>query len=142
MGLGRGDVLAVESLVEVDGGVDLLHDGVGARRKSSAPHFVAHGSALRLTAKVPPFMPENPPSSAGKRYLAKVVTGAIVGVAIGLAGVYGIATLTGNAGGDAANDATCRPAVALAKKLAPLAHGEVAAVNVATKPLKLPDLSF
>jgi thiol-disulfide isomerase/thioredoxin len=87
-------------------------------------------------------MPENPPPSATKGYLAKVVIGAFVGVAIGLAGVYGIATLTGNAGGGAANDATCRPAVELAKKLAPLAHGEVAAVNVATKPLKLPDLSF
>ena len=83
-------------------------------------------------------MPENPPPSATKRHLAKVVTGAIAGIAIGLAGVYGIATLTGNAGGDA----VCRPAVDLAKKLAPLAHGEVAAVNVASKPLKLPDLSF
>jgi thiol-disulfide isomerase/thioredoxin len=87
-------------------------------------------------------MPENPPPSAPKSYLVKVVTGGIVGVAIGLAGVYGIATLTGNAGGDAATDATCRPAVELANKLAPLAHGEVAAVNVASKPLKLPDLSF
>jgi thiol-disulfide isomerase/thioredoxin len=87
-------------------------------------------------------MPENPPPSAPKSYLVKVVTGGIVGVAIGLAGVYGIATLRGNAGGDAATDATCRPAVELANKLAPLAHGEVAAVNVASKPLKLPDLSF
>ncbi|HEX5210882.1 MAG TPA: TlpA disulfide reductase family protein [Pseudolabrys sp.] len=87
-------------------------------------------------------MPKNPLPSVTKRYLVKVLTGGVVGVAIGLAGVYGIATLTGNAGGDAANAATCRPAVELAKKLAPLAHGEVAAVNVATKPLKLPDLAF
>jgi thiol-disulfide isomerase/thioredoxin len=83
-------------------------------------------------------MPENLPPSVTKRYLVKVLTGGIMGVAIGLAGVYGIATLTGNAGGDA----VCRPAVELAKKLAPLAHGEVAAVNVARKPLKVPDLSF
>jgi len=83
-------------------------------------------------------MPENPPPSVTKRYLVKVLTGGIMGVAIGLAGVYGIATLTGNAGGDA----VCRPAVELAKKLAPLAHGEVAAVNVARMPLKVPDLSF
>jgi len=83
-------------------------------------------------------MPENPPPSTAKRYLVKVLAGGIMGVAIGLAGVYGIATLTGNAGGDAA----CRPAVTLAKKLAPFARGEVAAVNVASKPLKLPDLSF
>jgi thiol-disulfide isomerase/thioredoxin len=83
-------------------------------------------------------MPENPPPSTAKRYLVKVLAGGIMGVAIGLAGVYGIATLTGNAGGDAA----CRPAVTLAKKLAPFVRGEVAAVNIASKPLKLPDLSF
>ena len=34
------------------------------------------------------------------------------------------------------------PAVELAKKLAPLAHGEVAAVNVAKSPLQVPDLAF
>ena len=67
-----------------------------------------------------------------------IMAGGIAGVVVGLAGVYGIATLTGNAGGDAA----CRPAVELAKKLAPLARGEVAAVNIAKSPLKLPDLSF
>ncbi|HTT47345.1 MAG TPA: TlpA disulfide reductase family protein [Pseudolabrys sp.] len=67
-----------------------------------------------------------------------ILAGGLTGVAVGLAGVYGIATLTGNAGGDAA----CRPAVELAKKLAPLAHGEVAAVNMAKSPLKVPDLSF
>jgi len=87
-------------------------------------------------------MPEKRSPSVTKRYLAMVLAGGIVGAAVGLAGVYGIATLTGNAGGNAANDAACRPAVELAKKLAPLAHGEVAAVNVAKQPLKLPDLSF
>jgi thiol-disulfide isomerase/thioredoxin len=83
-------------------------------------------------------MPENPPPSTTKRYLVKVLAGGIMGVAIGLAGVYGIATLTGNAG----DDAVCRPAMTLAKKLAPFARGEVAAVNVAREALKLPDLSF
>jgi len=67
-----------------------------------------------------------------------VLAGSVVGVVVGLAGVYGIATLTGNAGGDAA----CRPAVELAKKLAPFARGEVAAVKVANSPLKLPELAF
>ena len=66
----------------------------------------------------------------------------VTGLAVGLAVVYGIATLGSNAGGDAANKATCRPAVELAKKLAPLARGEVAAVNMAKSPLKLPDLAF
>ena len=67
-----------------------------------------------------------------------ILAGGVAGVLVGLAGVYGFLTLTGNAGGDA----TCRPAVELAKKLAPLARGEVAAVNVAKSPLKVPDLAF
>ena len=77
-------------------------------------------------------------SSFAKKRLAMVLVGGIAGVILGLAGVYGIATLTRNAGGDAA----CRPAVELAKKLGPLARGEVAAVNIATTPLRLPDLAF
>ena len=67
-----------------------------------------------------------------------ILAGGVAGVLVGLAGVYGFSALTGNAGGDA----TCRPAVELAKKLAPLARGEVAAVNVAKSPLKVPDLAF
>jgi thiol-disulfide isomerase/thioredoxin len=82
-------------------------------------------------------MTERPPRTA-KSYLAMILAGGIAGVAVGMAGVYGFSALTGNAGGDPA----CRPAVALAKKLAPLARGEVAAVNVAKSPLKVPDLSF
>ena len=67
-----------------------------------------------------------------------ILAGGVAGVVVGLAGVYGFSALSGNAGGDPA----CRPAVELAKKLAPLAHGEVAAVNVAKAPLKVPDLAF
>jgi thiol-disulfide isomerase/thioredoxin len=67
-----------------------------------------------------------------------ILAGGVAGVLVGLAGVYGFSALTGNAGGDAA----CRPAVELAKKLAPLARGEVAAVNVAKSPLKVPDFAF
>jgi thiol-disulfide isomerase/thioredoxin len=82
--------------------------------------------------------PKSPSSSSGLKRLAMVIVGGAAGVIIGLAGVYGIATLTRNAGGDV----VCRPAVELAKKIAPLARGEVAAVNVAKSPLKLPDLTF
>ena len=57
---------------------------------------------------------------------------------IGAAGVYGIGGLKRGASGDAA----CAGAVDLAKKIAPLAHGEVAALTMATAPLRLPDLSF
>ena len=36
------DILGVEPLVEADGGVDLLHDGIGTTGKAAAPHLVAH----------------------------------------------------------------------------------------------------
>jgi thiol-disulfide isomerase/thioredoxin len=77
-------------------------------------------------------------SSSAKKRLAMVLAGGIAGVIVGLAGVYGVSTLTRNAGGDA----TCQPAVELAGKIAPLARGEVAAVNVAKSPLRVPDLAF
>jgi thiol-disulfide isomerase/thioredoxin len=88
-------------------------------------------------------MTERPPSSDTHRRhalkrLGMILAGTAAGVVVGLAGVYGIATLTRNAGGDKA----CRPAVELAKKVAPFAHGEVAAVKIATSGLKVPDLAF
>jgi thiol-disulfide isomerase/thioredoxin len=70
--------------------------------------------------------------------LAMVLVGGLVGVIVGLAGVYGVSTLTGNLAGDP----SCRPAVEMARKIAPLARGEVAAVNVAKAPLKVPDVTF
>src|SRR5262245_42403306 len=76
--------------------------------------------------------------SFAKKGVAMVLGGGIAGVVVGLAGVYGIATVARNVGGDA----TCKPAVELAKKIAPLARGEVAAVNVAKSPLRIPDLAF
>jgi thiol-disulfide isomerase/thioredoxin len=77
-------------------------------------------------------------SSPGKRRFSLILAGVVAGLAVGLAGVYGFSALTRNAGGDPA----CRPAVALAQKVAPFARGEVAAVNVAKSPLKIPDLAF
>jgi thiol-disulfide isomerase/thioredoxin len=62
----------------------------------------------------------------------------VIGALIGFGGVYGIGGLNRNATGDPA----CRGAVDLARKLAPLAHGEVAALTMATAPLRLPDLAF
>jgi len=62
----------------------------------------------------------------------------LIGAAIGFAGVYGIGGLKRGPAGDPA----CRGAVDLARKLAPLAHGEVAALTMATAPLRLPDLAF
>ena len=66
-----------------------------------------------------------------------VVAGGIAGIAVGLAAVYGIGTFLRNAG-----DAACRPAVELAKRIAPLARGEVAALAVAETPLRVPDVAF
>jgi thiol-disulfide isomerase/thioredoxin len=83
-------------------------------------------------------MTERPTPRFAQKRLALILAGGVAGVTVGLAGVYGIATLTRNAGGDVA----CRPAVELARKVAPFARGEVAAVNVAKSPLKVPALAF
>ena len=66
-----------------------------------------------------------------------IALGAIAGVAVGLAAVYGISTTQRNPA-----DPACRPAAELAKRLAPLARGEVAAVNIAAAPRRLPELAF
>jgi thiol-disulfide isomerase/thioredoxin len=73
-----------------------------------------------------------------KKRLAVVVLGGVAGVAVGLAGVYGIGRLAGNA----AVDAACKPAVDTVRRMAPLARGEVAAVAVAATPKTLPSLTF
>ncbi len=81
---------------------------------------------------------ENPAQNRAKRRLAVVATGGLAGAAIGLAAVYGIITFLGNRAGDA----QCTPAVVTAGRIAPLAHGEVAGMVVASRPLRLPDLAF
>ena len=87
-------------------------------------------------------MTERPSRKFAIRRLVLVLMGGVAGVAAGLAGVYGIATLAGNLFGGPAGATACRPAVALAAKLAPLATGEVAAVGMAKSPLKVPNLAF
>jgi thiol-disulfide isomerase/thioredoxin len=84
-------------------------------------------------------MPEPPsPRPIAARRIATVIATVLIGGVIGYAGTYGIGGLKGTASGDPA----CRGAVDLARKLAPLAHGEVAALTMATAPLRLPDLAF
>jgi thiol-disulfide isomerase/thioredoxin len=84
-------------------------------------------------------MPERPsPPPAATRRIPFAIGAVLIGAVIGFAGVYGIGGLKRNASGDSA----CGPAVDLARKLAPLAHGEVAALTMATAPLRLPDLAF
>ena len=84
-------------------------------------------------------MPELPsPRLAATRRIPIAIAAVAIGAVIGFAGVYGIGGLRRNAAGDPA----CRGAVELARKIAPLAHGEVAALTMATSPLRLPDLAF
>jgi len=84
-------------------------------------------------------MPELPsPRPAATRRIPIAIGAVLIGAVIGFAGIYGFGGLERNAGGDP----TCRPAVDLARKLAPLAQGEVAALTMATSPLRLPDLAF
>src|SRR3984893_12000480 len=84
-------------------------------------------------------MPELPsPRPAATRRIPIAIGAVLIGAVIGFAGIYGFGGLKRNAGGDTA----CRPAVDLARKLAPLAQGEVAALTMATSPLRLPDLAF
>jgi len=72
-----------------------------------------------------------------KRRMAVITASAVAGVAVGLAAVYGIGALQRNPA-----DAACAPAAELAKRLAPLSRGEVAAVSIASAPQRLPDLAF
>src|ERR1700688_1514815 len=84
-------------------------------------------------------MPEHSsPRPTATRRIPYAIGAVVIGAVIGFAGIYGIGGLKRNSAGDAA----CRPAVALSSKIAPLAHGEVAAVTMATTPLRLPDLAF
>ena len=77
-----------------------------------------------------------PQTATGRRTALILATG--VSAALALAAVYGIAGFARNPAGGA----ECRPAAATAKRLAPLARGEVAAVAVAGNPIQIPDLKF
>jgi thiol-disulfide isomerase/thioredoxin len=76
-------------------------------------------------------------TGAAPRRRKTILIAAAAIAALGIAAVYGIAGYGGNAG-----DAACAGALATAKRIAPLARGEVAAVNVADTGLHLPALTF
>jgi thiol-disulfide isomerase/thioredoxin len=83
-------------------------------------------------------MPENPsPPPAPMRRLPVAVGTVVAAALIGLGGYYGLGLKRGPTG-----DAACTAAVDVAKRIAPLAHGEVAAMTMASAPLRLPDLAF
>jgi thiol-disulfide isomerase/thioredoxin len=80
-----------------------------------------------------------PPAGAAGAWARKrllVLVAAIVGLGA-LAAVYGVVGAARNVG-----EPACRSALDLARRLEPLARGEVAAVKVADEARKLPDLAF
>jgi thiol-disulfide isomerase/thioredoxin len=77
-----------------------------------------------------------------KRRLLVILLGGAAGVLAGMSLLYGINKLKGNAGSVGPVASACQPALETAKRVAPHARGEVAALNVATKPLQLPQMSF
>jgi thiol-disulfide isomerase/thioredoxin len=77
-----------------------------------------------------------PPHPVARRYRA-LAAAAAVAILIVLAGVYGMERLRSNPA-----VAACEPAVHIAARIAPLAHGEVAALALAHTPFRVPDLSF
>jgi len=77
------------------------------------------------------------PSRSSHRF-AVIAVIAIIALIAGFGGIYGIDGLTRNAHAQA----SCAAAIDIAKKIAPLAKGEVAALTMATVPLQLPDLAF
>jgi thiol-disulfide isomerase/thioredoxin len=81
-----------------------------------------------------PEMNNEPSSSCRRRKLAILALAAVVAV---VAGIYGIGRLRSNPA-----DAACRQAVKTAARIAPLAHGEVAALAVASTPFHVPPLAF
>ena len=84
-------------------------------------------------------MPDLPtPRPAVTRRIPLAIGAVVVGALIGFAAVYGFGAFRRGPAGDSA----CNAAVDLARKIAPLAHGEVAALTMATAPLRLPDLAF
>ena len=85
--------------------------------------------------------PRQSPSEGRRRLAFPGVLGGLLGlVLVGgavVGAVYGIGPFKRNAA-----DGACAPALGLAQRIAPLAHGEVAAFAVADQPLRLPDLVF
>jgi thiol-disulfide isomerase/thioredoxin len=76
--------------------------------------------------------------TGGWRSRGRLAAVAALAGAVTLVAVYGIAGFARNA----AAPAVCRQAHATTKRIAPLAHGEVAALTVAANPQPLPELSF
>src|SRR5476649_110453 len=130
MGFRSGYILSGEFAVEIDGGVDFLHDFRRPGGETPAPHLVAHRRLLDERMK-----DQNLKPLRAKTPIVAVV--AALAVLIGAAVLYGKGL-----GGGKDEAAECPAAKAVAPRLAPLAHGEVAALNVNKNPKPAIDISF
>ena len=84
-------------------------------------------------------MPDNPPPARPKsRRLPLLVSAIVAGAIVGYGIVHQFGAMRQGAGGDP----DCAGAAALAQTIAPLATGEVAALTMVSKPMKMPDLAF
>ena len=72
-------------------------------------------------------MPELSPPAATRR-IPLAIGAVVIGAAVGFGGIYGFGMLKPKVSGDPA----CHGAVDLARRIAPLAQGEVAALTMAT----------
>src|ERR1700712_4896081 len=132
MGFGAADVLRGQALVEVDGGVDFFHDGIGTACKTAAPHRIAHRSTGVFMSETS----GTPPVPARSRRMRRVVfSAAILLIACG-------AVLYGFRSSDKQSAAACPGTAARAAELDPLVHGEVAALALAKSPQPMPALTF
>jgi thiol-disulfide isomerase/thioredoxin len=86
---------------------------------------------------VPP--PETPTSRS--KMLRVLLAAVVAGAAVGFAAVYGIGGLMRN-GSSSGVDAACAGAVNEARRIAPFARGEVAALVPAGTPRRVPELVF
>jgi thiol-disulfide isomerase/thioredoxin len=77
-----------------------------------------------------------PPHRTLRRYRVLSVAASVVIIAV-LAGVYGMEHLRSNPAA-----AACQAAVETASRIAPLAHGEIAALTIARTPFLVPNLAF
>jgi thiol-disulfide isomerase/thioredoxin len=140
MGLARSDVLAKKVSVDINGGIDVLHDCVGTPREAAPPHFVAHDplayETIRSTEAQLTLAPRQSRYDLRRRPLLAIGVVLVVAGSVAAA-VYGIGTFKRNA-----PDGACAGAVETAARLAPLARGELAAFAVAGEALALPDLAF
>jgi thiol-disulfide isomerase/thioredoxin len=83
-------------------------------------------------------MTDQNPATRPRARVPMALIAIVICIGLGFMGVYEIGGFIRNASADP----TCRPAIDLATKIKPLARGEVAALTMATQPLRVPDLVF